>query len=380
MYYWMGLAAAIALIAYWVQRHPAFGGSSTAEERKRYLQLPYYNNGKFRNPVHTAMDMSAKALYSMIRDSLFSRTERRPKQPLPAVSFEPERMGEEGAAVVWFGHSTYMISLEGKRLLVDPMFSDAPSPVPLVGTRRFSNQLPLDIGRMPAVDAVLITHDHYDHLDYRSIMRLKQKAGHYFVPAGVANHLIRWGVEKERITELVWWEEVRWNGLTLASTPARHFSGRGLLNRDSTLWTSWVLIGETAKIFVGGDGGYGPHFKEIGERYGPFDLTMMECGQYDERWSEIHMKPEQTVQAHLDVGGDLLFPVHWGAFTLAFHDWREPVERALAEAGKKGVRVTTPRIGEVVALHGRMAPAERWWRNPAQAPASAEGVRINRFS
>lgn len=340
----------------------AMGGNVTAPERKRFAKHPNYSAGKFANAVHTSMDMRPASMAGMLRDVLFGKQERRPRQPLPVVPLDLDLLEREEASVTWFGHSAYLVVLDGKKLFVDPMLGRSPSPVPIAGSKRYSSQLPAEAGGLPDLDAVLITHDHYDHLDYSSIIRLKDKTGHYFVPAGVANHLVRWGVERDRITELAWWEEVQWNGLTLACTPARHFSGRGLFNRNSTLWSSWVLLGREARVFVGGDSGYGPHFKEIGAKYGPFDITMMECGQYDERWSSIHMFPEETVQAHQDAGGELLLPVHWGAFTLAFHDWREPVERALAEAGRKGVRVTTPRIGETVVLHRDGVPAGRWWR------------------
>jgi len=208
----------------------------------------------------------------------------------------------------------------------------------------------------------LISHDHYDHLDYWSITKLKDNVKKFYVPLGVAAHLKAWGVEEVKIVEMDWWEEVKFEELVFACAPARHFSGRGLTNKDSTLWCSWVVKGDNANIFFSGDTGYNEGFKKIGEKYGPFDLTLLECGQYNEGWAEIHMMPEQTVQAHIDLRGKLLMPIHWAAFKLSVHPWQEPVERLLAKANSLGVKVTTPKIGEPVIL-GRTLPSSRWWEN-----------------
>lgn len=362
MYSVLSVCVFILLVLLYVQLHPVFGKNSTKEQRDTYNKLPYYINGRFQNQISTVMHMGAKEFYRMTQESLFSKKEKKPKQPVPFIPLDVEAIENHEATVTWFGHSAYLIGIEGKKLFVDPMLGYSPSPIPFVGSKRFNKRLPIEIENLPFIDAVFITHDHYDHLDYSSIQQLKDKVGRFFVPLGVANHLERWGVEKEKISEHAWWDEFQWNELTIASTPARHFSGRGLFNRDSTLWTSWVLISNNnTKIFIGGDSGYGPHFKEVGEKYGPFDLTMMECGQYDEKWPLIHMMPEETVQAHLDVKGRLLFPVHWGAFTLSFHDWKEPIERALNEAQKKEVDVVTAMIGEVVPIHRKNVPNHRWW-------------------
>jgi L-ascorbate metabolism protein UlaG (beta-lactamase superfamily) len=199
-------------------------------------------------------------------------------------------------------------------------------------------------------------------LDFPSIRKLKDKALRFIVPLGVRQRLIKWGVESNKITEHAWWEELEFEGLKMACTPARHFSGRGLFDRNSTLWCSWVIAGQKTKVYYSGDSGYGPHFKDIGEKFGPFDLTLMECGQYDERWSTIHMVPEETIQAHLDLGGQLLIPVHWGAFTLAFHSWTDPVERVTKAALEHHVNITTPKIGETVAIASNGFPTSRWWR------------------
>ena len=218
------------------------------------------------------------------------------------------------------------------------------------------------IDELPFIDAVFISHDHYDHLDYQSIVKLESKVSHFFVPLGVSNHLIRWGVPKEKITELNWWNEMEYQGLTIALTPSRHFSGRGLFNSDTTLWGGWVILGKNMRLYTSGDGGYGPHFKEIGKKYGPFDITLIEGGQYDQRWADIHMKPEQSVQANLDVNGKNMMLMHWGSFTLAYHGWKEPIESALKEAKKLDVNLIAPKIGETVLLDSELhIPPSSWW-------------------
>jgi L-ascorbate metabolism protein UlaG (beta-lactamase superfamily) len=222
--------------------------------------------------------------------------------------------------------------------------------------------LPAQPDELGDIDAIIISHNHYDHLDRGSIMKLKDRTGHFHVPSGVGSYLIKWGVSPDKISEHSWWEEFEFAGLKLACTPARHFSGRGLMDRDRSLWCSWVIAGKHARIFFSGDSGYAPHFKEIGNKYGPFDLTLLECGQYDERWSSIHMMPEETVQAHIDVKGDILVPVHWGAFTLALHEWTDPVERIMRAAQQRGVKIATPQIGESVIVGSGKLPSIPWWR------------------
>ncbi|WP_247739269.1 MBL fold metallo-hydrolase [Bacillus sp. 165] len=295
----------------------------------------------------------------MLRDFMKGNPNRKPTQLIPmASSF---KMNDQ-TSVTWFGHSALLLEMEGKVILLDPMFGDAPTPFPIFGNKRYSRTLPMEVEELPQIDAVIFSHDHYDHLDYGSIKKLNDKVGHFFVPLGVGGHLERWGVNPERISEHDWWDEVEFLGLTLACTPARHFSGRSLFDRDTTLWCSWVIRGQQTKIYFSGDSGYGPHFKQIGEKYGPFDLTLMECGQYDERWSAIHMMPEETVQAHIDVQGQTMIPIHWSAFSLSFHDWTDPIERVTKAAKKQNILISTPRIGEPVLIGSRTYPVSPWWR------------------
>lgn len=345
-----------------VNLHPGFGGNPNPDQKKQYDKLDHYRNGKFIHLMPASMDMSASDIFSMIRDSFSGAKERNPDGPLPLSEIDWMKIRSEEDSLTWFGHSTFLLSIDNKKILVDPMFGPIASPVSLVGSRRYSENLLRLIDAMPHIDAVFITHDHYDHLDYPSIKKLKKKVSHFFVPLGVNAHLIKWGVEKDNITELDWWEEIEYEGLTAALTPTKHFSGRGPFNRNSTLWGGWVILGENTRIYTSGDGGYDTHFKEIGKKYGPFDLTLIEGGQYDRRWSESHMIPEESVQANIDVNGRNMMLIHWGAFTLAYHDWKEPIERALRVSEKSQVNLIAPALGETVPLNGEISlPVSYWW-------------------
>lgn len=355
----------LAAVAYIVMTfYPAFGRRASRKEKQIISRSLNYKNGKFVYPAATVMmENSAGSSFSILKDFIKGNPNSRPPQPLIPEKLLPGSIQASGdTRVTWFGHSAVLLEIDGVTLFLDPMLGRSPSPFPFVGGRRYSKQLPVEISELPRIDAVLLSHDHYDHLDYGSIKQLKDKVGMFIVPLGVGAHLQRWGVSREKIREQDWWDEIRYAGLTLTSAPARHFSGRSLLDRNSTLWCSWIIRGAETKIFFSGDSGYGPHFAEIGEKYGPFDLTLMECGQYDPRWADIHMLPEQTVQAHLDVRGALMIPIHWAAFTLSMHDWTDPVERVFAAAKAHGVRLATPRIGEPVYAGSAEVPSLAWWK------------------
>ncbi|MCA1065058.1 MBL fold metallo-hydrolase [Rossellomorea sp. AcN35-11] len=338
--------------------HPAFGKKPSVE---RVQSSPQHSQGAFTNAIPTSMDTSFSSSLTMIRDLMKRNTNRKPKGDIQRVSFPSFQHPHPVTNVTWFGHSASMVELDGKRLLLDPMFGRAPSPFPWLGGKRYSKDLPFQLEELPSIDAVILSHDHYDHLDYGTIKKLRSKVNRFFVPLGVGSHLEKWGIDPGHITELDWWDEVEWSGLTLACTPARHFSGRSLHDRNATLWCSWCLIGNASRLFFSGDSGYGPHFKEIGRVYGPFDLSLMECGQYDSRWAPIHMCPEETVQAHLDVKGRWLLPIHWGAFTLSFHEWTDPIKRVTKSGREHGIQVVTPKIGETFLVEGDSPPSSSWW-------------------
>ena len=265
--------------------------------------------------------------------------------------------------LIWFGHSAFLLQLDGKNILIDPMLGNSPSPHPLLGTSRFKEELPITVEKLPKIDLVLISHDHYDHLDYGSIQQLKDKVQQFYVPLGVGTHLASWCIKDENISEFNWWDETSFEHLQLAFTPSRHFSGRGISDNSTTMWGSWVIKGNNKNIYFSGDSGYGPHFKAIGKKYGPFDFTMMECGQYDEKWSTIHMMPEETAQASLDVNAKVMMPIHWGSFALALHDWDDSIKRVLSKAKELEVNVTTPKIGEEIKLDNLNFNSIEWWEN-----------------
>ncbi|PEQ47718.1 hypothetical protein COJ18_20195 [Bacillus cereus] len=314
---------------------------------------------KYINQIDTDVSFKPKDIIGLMTDYFKMKTKLRPIKNLPIVLSNKDNESLE--SVTWFGHSASLLKIEGKKLLLDPMFGDASSPFPVFNSKRYSGTFSLEREDLQEIDAIIISHNHYDHLNYKSIMQLKGRAKHFYVPTGVAQYLIKWGVSPNKISEHNWWDEITFDNIKLVCAPARHFSGRSMTDRDCSLWCSWLILGQETKVFFSGDSGYAPHFKEIGDKYGPFDLTLMECGQYDPRWSAIHMLPEETVQAHMDVKGELLLPIHWGAFTLALHEWSDPIERVTKEANRLGVKVTTPQIGESITLKSKDYPPSAWW-------------------
>ncbi len=334
-----------------VQRH----------DKRSYTSLNY-NEGKFHNSVSTIMNTSDQGMIRSTLDFLRGDPRRTPDHPLPAVAIaDSVGLGKENLQVTWLGHSTCLIEIDGQFLLTDPMFSDRASPVSFLGPKRFARELNFKPEDLPKIDAVLISHDHYDHLDYHSILALQNKVKAFYVPLGVGRHLKRWGIADSQVIEMEWWQEQKHQSLTFVATPARHFSGRGLADRNKTLWSSWVILGKEHRVFFGGDSGYFSGFKKIGEKYGPFDITMLESGAYDKTWAQIHMMPEETVQAHLDLRGGILLPIHWAAFNLALHPWEEPIKRLLHQADISSVTVATPKIGESFDPLASI-PQTAWWK------------------
>lgn len=264
----------------------------------------------------------------------------------------------DGLRSAWLGHSSILLYVDGFTVLTDPVFSRK---VTSVGPIRFNRELPLNVDALPAVDAVIVSHDHYDHLHKPSIQALRNKVGCFVVPVGVGNRLERWGVSREKIVELAWWDDYAIaDRLVITATPSQHFSGRGLFDRNRTLWASWVISGPKNRVFFSGDTGYFHGFREIGQTFGSFDLAFLECGAYDRRWANVHMHPEQTVQALVDLQARVLHPIHWATFNLALHPWYEPIERVFDEAWRRKVELVAPQIGEVVD-YAHLSPMQLWW-------------------
>lgn len=361
----LSLAVLFTLIAFiFIKTSPEFGGVPSEEQKIQYANSPNSTDGLFVNQIPTPMDMDFGSLVSILWDFLNPDPNREPDKSIQVQKIDSLTIvnkNQELTRITWFGHSAFLLEIYGMNLLLDPMLGDVPAPHPLLGSSRYNEESPISIEELPQIDAVLFSHDHYDHLDYGSILKLKEKVNTFYVPLGVGVHLEEWGIEKRRIRELDWWDEIQHDSLKLVFAPSRHFSGRGLSDRSKTLWGSWIIQSSNQNIYFSGDSGYGPHFKEIGEKYGPFDFAMMECGQYNERWRNIHLMPEETVTASLDLRAKLMMPIHWGAFTLALHNWTDPVERATKEAVKYDLPVTTPQIGEPIVLSDSTFPTSSWW-------------------
>jgi len=327
--------------------------------RERVQQSPQWREGRFRNEQPLWID-NLKALRSIFSRSKFNS----PKEPLPVAMDTLERLAQPAATglrVTWFGHSSTLLEIEGRRLLIDPVWGPRSSPVSFAGPKRWYPPV-VALDALPAVDAVLISHDHYDHLDRGTIVALKDRVGRFIVPLGVGRRLRDWGVEPSKVTELDWWEQTKLGDLNIHATPARHAGGRGLTDRDKTLWCGFVFLGHERRVYYSGDTGKMKAFERIGERYGPFDLTMLEIGEYSQDWPDWHMGPEQAVEAHRKVGGRVMLPVHWGLFSLSTHSWTEPIERASSAAVHAGVMLATPVPGEPIEplLTGEL-PIKAWW-------------------
>ncbi|MEM1125783.1 MAG: MBL fold metallo-hydrolase [Bacteroidota bacterium] len=354
----------------------ALGTTSTGERRARLDASPQYRDGRFVNVLPTRNDGFS---WQTMREFFFGGSPNRtPDVTVPVVARTAADFATapDDLRMTWLGHSTLLVELDGLRLLIDPVWGERPSPSSFLGGRRFyAPPLPLD--ELPPVDAVLISHDHYDHLDHPTIKALADRVPRFLVPLGIGAHLEYWGVAPDRITEVDWWDEVTLGAVTLVSTPARHFSGRFLNDRDATLWTGWALLGTERRVFYSGDTALTPSFEEIGDRLGPFDLTLIESGAYNAAWSDVHLGPEQAVAVHRMVRGTLMMPVHWGTFNLALHGWTEPAERIRAAADSLNIPVTFPRPGESFTLE--VYPTTPWWpslpwETGAEAPAVSSGL------
>ncbi|MEH6576840.1 MAG: MBL fold metallo-hydrolase [Amphritea sp.] len=331
--------------------------------KQSFAQSRQYSEGKFHNKQDTSVT-SLSSLASTTWRFMFAKpANATPAQAVPLVSLTPQQLVDDNSqqtAVYRLGHSSLLLALAGDFWLIDPVFSERASPFSWAGPKRF-HEVPIDPDQLPPLQGVIISHDHYDHLDKETIARLAKRAKHFIVPLGVGQYLREWGVNDSQIIELDWWQDTVVNGVQLTATPAQHFSGRGLGDRNSTLWASWVIKTDTQSLFFSGDSGYFDGFKEIGERLGPFDLTMIENGAYDKDWPDVHMTPEQTLQAHIDLRGRALMPVHNGTFDLALHAWYEPFERITDLAWNASVNLVTPKIGERV-LVGEPRQNSLWWR------------------
>ena len=319
-----------------------------------------YKENKFFN-YEKNHDLNFTKMLPMIWDFLFLGNDRKPERTLPMQQVDFEKIKNaalDELKVTWVGHSSQIINIDGKIILTDPVYDDK---TVFIGPSRYNGSVPLNLEELPEIDVVVISHNHYDHLNLFTIEKIHNKVKQFVTPLMVGAELEKLGVPRDKIVELDWWEEVTlFENFLIVLTPAQHFSGRGLTDRDKTLWGSYVIKGPHHKLYFSGDSGYFEGFKEIGEKYGPFDYTFMECGAYNKKWHSGHMFPEETVQAHIDLKGKILQPIHWGTFDLALHAWYDPMIRVAKAADDYGVKLSTPIVGETITIDENLT-TERWW-------------------
>jgi L-ascorbate metabolism protein UlaG (beta-lactamase superfamily) len=334
---------------------------------RRLQASPNYKNGSFQNLSLTPMKPEGISYWKMMREFFKKHPETAPPARLPFIKTDLKNLNSTEPVIVWFGHSSYFVRIENKNFLVDPVFSGNAAPLSFM-VKAFPGADEYKADDMPAIDYLILTHDHYDHLDFKTILKLKSKVNKIICSLGISAHLKHWGYDENIIHELDWWQSQQFEeNIQLTAAPARHFSGRGL-KRGQTLWSSFILKTSTHNLYLGGDSGYDTHFAAIGKKYGPFDVAILESGQYNVMWPYIHMMPEETVQAAVDLKAKALLPVHWGKFRLGMHPWNEPVSRVIAKAqefqkeqgaGHK-VQVATPKMGEPLLINGNYTTSN-WW-------------------
>ena len=357
------LAAVLAAAGCGVLSQPQFGAAMTGARLERAKANPQYRDGRFVN-LQPETPTSTVAMFDYLVRQFSGDEVRVPPSPLPVLAVDKAALaaapGASSLRAFWIGHASVYVEVDGLRLLLDPVFAERVSPI-AIGPKRF-HPPPIALADLPKIDAVLVSHDHYDHLDMETVQHLAARGTRFFVPLGIGAHLERWGVPLAQIEEMEWWQRKTLGNVEFVCTPTRHYSGRGLGDRSATLWSSWSVLGPRHRFFYSGDTGYGAHFADIGSRLGPFDLAFVKIGAYGPgpSWIDIHMPPEQSVQAHRDVRAKRMFPVHWSTFNLAYHDWDEPIRRTVAEARRTGVEVVTPRLGEWVDADREFASTP-WW-------------------
>lgn len=345
------------------QKAPQIGGVVDENRQTSYTTSDNYRNSRFLNSVETDMTMPP---INALWEAMTGSDKKDPNHIITSSEFNKSDFNKANSdstyKVSWFGHSSVLLQIDQQNFLIDPVFSKRVSMFSFMGPKRYDYTMHVTVADMPVIDAVLISHDHYDHLDYKTFMELKTRVNKYYVPLGVGVHLEAWGIPSELINELDWWDEIAFNeSVKLAFTPSRHFSGRGIRDRFTTLWGAWVIEGKHNKLFFGGDSGYFDGFKAIGDKYGPFDFAMLECGQYNKYWPNIHMMPEETAQAGTDLRAKNVMPIHWGKFTLSTHNWQEPVKRFLKAADNLEYNTIVPELNTTFRVTDSSMVAN-WWK------------------
>jgi len=348
---------AIAIVVLVVDGWRAFGARASGARKVRMITSPEWGGDRFVNPQPLINDF-----WRGLRDARTVSADVTPHSPVNVVTVARSHFATppaSGLRVTWFGHSSTLVEIDGVRVLTDPVWGQRVSPIGFLGPQRWNPPL-IALDSLPPIDAVVISHDHYDHLDYATIVAMRAWTNVFIVPLGIGAHLEAWGIPTSRIVELDWWQRTTVRNVTIVSTPARHASGRILLDNDAKLWTGFALLSPQHRVYYSGDSGLFPALADIGAQLGPFDLTMIEVGQYGQAWPDWHMGPEQAVLAHQMVRGRVMLPVHWGLFALAYHAWTEPIERAIIAAKAADVTLVTPRPGESVEPSAPPTISQ-WW-------------------
>ena len=349
----------LSLFGYLFMQQKVFGKKPSGARLEKIKRSVNYKDGAFHNVQFTEVMRKDASYVEMMRDFFNKPKSVNPAEKIPTIQTNLKTILAEKPTIVWFGHSSYLLRSKELTILVDPVFSGNASPVSFFG-KAFKGADAYSVADFPKIDLVILTHDHYDHLDYKTIVALKSAVGLFVTSLGVGAHLEYWGINSDKIVELDWWEKFEFkNDVVFTATPARHFSGRGF-KRATSLWSSFVLKLHGYSIFLGGDSGYDDQFKVIGEKFGPFDIALLEAGQYGKDWPNIHMLPEETVQAAIELKAKVLLPVHWSKFALAMHDWNEPINRVLKAAAENGLTIQTPKIGEPIEIT-TINETNHWW-------------------
>lgn len=354
----------IVFAIYMFLQHPKFGKAPSGERLVQIQNSPHYKNGKFENQSFTPDLAEGATMAGVLFEFFFKKVERKiPTDLIPSVKTNLKELALDQDVLVWFGHSSYFIQLERKRFLIDPVFSGNASPIPGT-TKSFKGTDIYTVNDLPEIDYLLITHDHYDHLDYDTFLKLKPKTKKIITALGVGSHLEFWGFPSENIIEKDWYSTINLDeNLTIHTAPSRHFSGRGF-KRCNTLWTSFILETKDFKMYLGGDSGYDSHFAAIGEKYGPFHIALIDNGQYNEKWKYIHNMPEDVIKAMKDLKAKRVFPVHSSKFALSLHSWDEPLNKVteLNRLSENPISLITPMIGEAVELKNDKQVFKQWWK------------------
>lgn len=361
-YFFITFFVLLSITIFIFMQQAQFGKQPSGSRLELIKKSPNFRDGSFQNLSVTPDLTEGVSYYTVMKEFFFTKSPRqKPSQTLPSKKTDLKNLKPDENILVWFGHSSYFMQIDGKKILVDPVFSGSASPIKFT-TPSFAGSDVYTPEDFPEIDYLFISHDHYDHLDYETIIALKPKIKQVITGLGVGEHFEYWGYDKEKIIEKDWQQEVTLtDGFVVNFVPARHFSGRAL-KRNQSVWVSFVLQTPTQKIFIGGDSGYDTHFAEIGKKFGEFDLAILECGQYDKSWKYIHLMPEEVVQAAQDLRAKRLLPVHWGKFVLGNHAWDEPIIRVSAAAKTQKMPLVTPFIGEKVNLADSAQVFEEWWQ------------------